>query len=98
MKPIATIDAATETEIIEAVAEETSTKDVPNQRSQKAIAAQEQRRQAREARSKQRKSGGSERPKKNPPQKGQKAQNDDDQKPIQSKRTSGDGRTRKRRK
>ena len=110
MKPIATINAASEAETSEAetseadtIAEEPPTKEVPNQRSQKAIAAQEERRQAREARSKQRKSGGSERPKKNPPKKnppkkGQKTENDNDQQPIQSKRTSGDGRTRKKRK
>lgn len=99
MKPITTADTAIEAELVEEelVEEEPPTKEVTNQRSKKAVAAQEERRQAREARSKERDSARAERPKKNQPKKEQKAQNDE-QKPIQSKRTSGDGRTRKKRK
>lgn len=95
MKPITTVDTTIEAELIE---EEPPTKEVPNQRSKKALAAQEERRQARAARSKERNSARPERSKKNQPKKEPKAKSDNDQQAIQSKRTSGDGRTKKKRK
>ena len=52
MKPITTVDTTIEAELIE---EEPPTKEVPNQRSKEALAAQEERRQARAARSKRQK-------------------------------------------
>ena len=95
MKPITNVDTTIEAELIE---EEPPTKEVPNQRSKKALAAQEERRQARAARSKERNSERPERSKKNQPKKEPKAKSDNEQQAIQSKRTSGDGRTKKKRK
>ena len=95
MKPITTVDTTIEAELIE---EEPPTKEVTNQRSKKALAAQEERRHARAARSKERDSARPERSKKNQPKKEPKAKNDNDQQAIQYKRTSGDGRTKKNRK
>ena len=95
MKPITSVDTTIEAELIE---EEPPTKEVTNQPSKTALAAQEERRQARAARSKQRASARPERSKKNQPKKEPKAKNDNDQQAIQSKRTSGDGRTKKKRK
>ena len=96
MKPIATVSSPIEAEV---APEESPNKELTNQRSKKAIEAQDERRRAREERSKQRDSKGK------PPsskdksaRKGQKSKNEDEQNPIQSKRTSGDGRTKKRRK
>ncbi len=92
MKPVTTDSIPIEAELIE---EEPPTKEVTNQRSQKAVAAEDERRQAREARSKQRKSGGRSSSAKN---ESPKSKNEEEPNPIQSKRTSGDGRTKKRRK
>jgi len=95
MKPVTTAATPIEAELIE---EEPPTKEVTNQRSKKAVAAQDERRKARDERSKQRRSG------RRPPStesespKAQKSKNEEEQNPIQSKRTSGDGRTKKRRK
>lgn len=95
MKPVTTAATPIEAELIE---EEPPTKEVTNQRSNKAVAAQDERRKARDERSKQRRSG------RRPPStesespKAQKSKNEEEQNPIQSKRTSGDGRTKKRRK
>ncbi len=95
MKPVTTAATPIEAELIE---EEPPTKEVTNQRSKKAVAAQDDRRKARDERSKQRRSG------RRPPStesespKAQKSKNEEEQNPIQSKRTSGDGRTKKRRK
>ena len=96
MKPIATVSSPIEAEV---ATEESPNKELSNQRSKKAIEAQDERRRAREERSKQRDSKGK------PPsskdksaRKAQKSKNEDEQNPIQSKRTSGDGRTKKRRK
>ena len=95
MKPVTTDATPIEAELIE---EESPTKEVTNQRSKKAIAAQDERRKAREARSKQRQSGRRPPSTKSESPKSQKSKNEDEQNPIQSKRTSGDGRTKKRRK
>ena len=96
MKPVATDSTPIE---VEATQEEPSTKEVSNQRSKKAIEAQNERRLAREERSKQRNSKGKQPPAKNQSsRKTQKPKADEEQNPIQSKRTSGDGRTKKRRK
>ena len=92
MKPVTTDSTPIEAELIE---EEPPIKEVTNQRSQKAVAAEDERRQAREARSKQRKSGGRSSSAKN---ESPKSKNEEEPNPIQSKRTSGDGRTKKRRK
>lgn len=96
MKPIATVSSPIEVEV---APEESPNKELSNQRSKKAIEAEDERRRAREERSKQRDSKGK------PPsskdksaRKAQKSKNEDEQNPIQSKRTSGDGRTKKRRK
>ena len=96
MKPITTVSSPIEAEV---ATEESPNKELSNQRSKKAIEAQDERRRAREERSKQRDSKGK------PPsskdksaRKAQKSKNEDEQNPIQSKRTSGDGRTKKRRK
>jgi len=95
MKPVTTDATPIEAELIE---EEAPTKEVTNQRSKKAIAAQDERRKAREERSKQRKSGRRPSSTKSESPKSQKSKNEEEQNPIQSKRTSGDGRTKKRRK
>ena len=84
---------------VEEIQEEPSTKEVSNQRSKKAIEAQDERRRAREERSKQRDSKRKPSPSKNQSsRKTQKSKAEEEQNPIQSKRTSGDGRTKKRRK
>ncbi|MED5292315.1 MAG: membrane protein insertase YidC [Actinomycetota bacterium] len=95
MKPVTTDATPIEAELIE---EEAPTKEVTNQRSKKAIAAQDERRKAREERSKQRKSGRRPSSTKSESPKSQKSKTEEEQNPIQSKRTSGDGRTKKRRK
>ena len=96
MKPVATDSTPIE---VEATQEEHSTKEVSNQRSKKAIEAQNERRLAREERSKQRNSKGKPPSAKNQSaRKTQKPKAEEEQNPIQSKRTSGDGRTKKRRK
>ena len=79
-------------------ADRTIEKEVSNQQSKKALAAQEARRLAREERSKERNTNRQQRQRKSPGQKPQKGKKEDEQGPIQSKRTSGDGRTKKRRK
>ena len=103
MKPVIAGDIDTiEAEVVEDA--EPVTKELPNQRSKKALAADDERRRAREERSRRRKTDrqtdpsdrGAAKPKK--PEKSKKSENDEDAKPIQSKRTSGDGRTKKRRK
>ena len=97
MKPVTTGESNTiEAEVVEE--SEPVTKDVPNRRSQKAVAAEDERRNAREQRSKKRQSGNRKDSPKERPSKPKKPQNEPETKPIQSKRTSGDGRTRKRRK
>lgn len=93
--PIETEATPIEAELID---EEPPVKEVPNQRSKKAMAAQDERRKAREERSKQRKSGRRSPSPKSESPKTQKSKNEAEQNPIQSKRTSGDGRTKKRRK
>ena len=102
MKPVTTDAAPIETDAIpidtDSIEEEPVTKEVTNQRSKKAIEAQDERRQAREERSKQRKSGRRPSSSKKESPKAQKSKNEEEQNPIQSKRTSGDGRTKKRRK
>jgi membrane protein insertase Oxa1/YidC/SpoIIIJ len=102
MKPVTTDASPIETEATpieaELIDEEPPVKEVPNQRSKKAIAAQDERRKAREERSKQRKSGRRSPSPKSESPKTQKSKNEAEQNPIQSKRTSGDGRTKKRRK
>ncbi|MEC9270366.1 MAG: YidC/Oxa1 family membrane protein insertase [Actinomycetota bacterium] len=103
MKPVIAGDIDTiEAEVVEDA--EPVTKELPNQRSKKALAADDERRRAREERSRRRKTDrqkdpsdrGSAKPKKS--EKSKTSENDEDAKPIQSKRTSGDGRTKKRRK
>ena len=103
MKPVIAGDIDTiEAEVVEDA--EPVTKELPNQRSKKALAADDERRRAREERSRRRKTDrqtdpsdrGAAKPKKS--EKSKKSENDEDAKPIQSKRTSGDGRTKKRRK
>jgi YidC/Oxa1 family membrane protein insertase len=83
------------------------TREVRNKRSKKALAADEARRAAREARSAQRQNGSGQRPGRGgkgaaPPARGRGGKksesSEESQTPIQSRRTSGDGRTRKRRK
>jgi YidC/Oxa1 family membrane protein insertase len=97
MKPvIAGASSTIEAEVVEE--SEPATKDVPNRRSQKAVAAEDERRDAREQRSKKRQSGNRKDSPKGRAPKPKKPQNEPEAKPIQSKRTSGDGRTRKRRK
>jgi YidC/Oxa1 family membrane protein insertase len=101
MKPLTTGESDTiEAEVVEE--SEPVTKEVPNQRSQKAISAEDERRNAREQRSKNRQSGNRKDSRKDSPKggasKAKKPKNEPEAKPIQSKRTSGDGRTRKRRK
>ncbi len=102
MKPVTTdatpIEADATPIEAELIEEESPAKEVTNQRSKKAIAAQDERRKAREDRSKQRKSGRRPPSTKSESPKSQKSKNEDEQNPIQSKRTSGDGRTKKRRK
>mgnify|MGYP001319567553 FL=1 len=102
MKPVTTDATPIETDAIpidtDSIEEEPVTKEVTNQRSKKAIEAQDERRQAREERSKQRKSGRRPSSSKKESPKAQKSKNEEEQNPIQSKRTSGDGRTKKRRK
>lgn len=102
MKPVTTDATPIETDAIpidtDSIEEEPVTKEVTNQRSKKAIEAQDERRQAREERSKQRKSGRRPPSSKKESPKAQKSKNEEEQNPIQSKRTSGDGRTKKRRK
>jgi YidC/Oxa1 family membrane protein insertase len=96
MKPIATVSSPIEAEV---ASEESPNKELSNQRSKKAIEAQDERRRAREERSKQRDSKGKPASSKNKSaRKAQKSKDEDEQNPIQSKRTSGDGRTKKRRK
>lgn len=96
MKPVTTGASLIE---VEEIQEEPSTKEVSNQRSKKAIEAQDERRRAREERSKQRDSKRKPSPSKNQSsRKTQKSKAEEEQNPIQSKRTSGDGRTKKRRK
>ena len=97
MKPVTVGDSNTiEAEVVEE--SEPVTKDVPNRRSQKAVEAEDERRNAREQRRKKRQSGNRKDSPKERPSKPKKPQNEPETKPIQSKRTSGDGRTRKRRK
>tara|TARA_B110000014_G_scaffold259686_1_gene247968 strand:- start:975 stop:2000 length:1026 start_codon:yes stop_codon:yes gene_type:complete len=102
MKPVTTDATPIETDAVpidtDSIEEEPVTKEVTNQRSKKAIEAQDERRQAREERSKQRKSGRRPSSSKKESPKAQKSKNEEEQNPIQSKRTSGDGRTKKRRK
>ena len=102
MKPVTTDATPIETDAIpidtDSIEEEPVTKEVTNQRSKKAIEAQDERRQAREERSKQRRSGRRPPSSKKESPKAQKSKNEEEQNPIQSKRTSGDGRTKKRRK
>jgi YidC/Oxa1 family membrane protein insertase len=96
MKPIATVSSPIEAEV---ASEESPNKELSNQRSKKAIEAQDERRRAREERSKQRDSKGKPASSKDKSaRKAQKSKDEDEQNPIQSKRTSGDGRTKKRRK
>jgi YidC/Oxa1 family membrane protein insertase len=96
MKPVTTGASLIE---VEEIQEEPSTKEVSNQRSKKAIEAQDERRRAREERSKQRDSKRKPSPSKNQSsRKTQKSKAEEEQNSIQSKRTSGDGRTKKRRK
>jgi YidC/Oxa1 family membrane protein insertase len=97
MKPvIAGASSTIEAEVVEE--SEPATKDVSNRRSQKAVAAEDERRDAREQRSKKRQSGNRKDSPKGRTSKPKKPQNEPEAKPIQSKRTAGDGRTRKRRK
>jgi len=101
MKPVTAGESNTiEAEVVEE--SEPVTKEVPNRRSQKAISADDERRNAREQRSKNRQSGNRKDSPKDSPKGGaskpKKPKNEPEAKPIQSKRTSGDGRTRKRRK
>jgi YidC/Oxa1 family membrane protein insertase len=97
MKPVIVGGSSTiEAEVVEE--SEPPTKDVPNRRSQKAVAAEDERRDAREQRSKKRQSGNRKDSPKGGTSKPKKPKNEPEAKPIQSKRTSGDGRTRKRRK
>jgi YidC/Oxa1 family membrane protein insertase len=97
MKPVIAGGSSTiEAEVIEE--SEPVTKDLPNQRSKKAMAAEDERRNAREQRSEKRQSGRRKKSPKGGASKPKKPQSEPEAKPIQSKRTSGDGRTRKRRK
>ena len=97
MKPVMVGETNTiEAEVVEEI--EPAVKDVPNQRSKKAIAADEERRDAREQRSKGRRTGGRKDSPKRDASKPKKPESKQEPKPIQSKRTAGDGRTRKRRK
>ena len=97
MKPVTVGESNTiEAEVVEE--SEPVTKEVPNRRSQKAISAEEERRDAREQRSKGRRSGGRKDSPKRDASKPKKPESEQEPKPIQSKRTAGDGRTRKRRK
>ena len=96
MKPIQTTDVPIDIDPVED--DEPTEKEVSNQQSKKALAAQEARRLAREERSKERNTNRQQRQRKSPGQKPQKGKKEDEQGPIQSKRTSGDGRTKKRRK
>jgi len=97
MKPVMVGETNTiEAEVVEEI--EPAVKDVPNQRSKKAISAEEERRDAREQRSKGRRTGGRKDSPKRDASKPKKPESEQGPKPIQSKRTAGDGRTRKRRK
>ena len=97
MKPVMVGDTNTiEAEVVEEI--EPVVKDVPNQRSKKAIAADQERRDAREQRSKGRRTERRKDSPKRDASKPKKPEREQEPKPIQSKRTAGDGRTRKRRK
>jgi len=97
MKPVVAGDSDTiEAEVIEQA--EPAEKEVPNQRSKKAIAADDERRKAREERSQRRKTGKSNGSTRRDAPKPKSSEDEQEAKPIQSKRTSGDGRTKKRRK
>jgi hypothetical protein len=97
MKPVIAGGTNTiEAEVVEEI--EPVVKDVPNQRSKKALAADEERRDAREQRSKGRRTERRKDSPKRDASKPKKPESEQEPKPIQSKRTAGDGRTRKRRK